>query len=161
VAREEARCARPGNLLHWSRGVRARADEGFYAPFFRQYYYYAINGVTDDEGWWLSSTDQPASLELSLPGEARIGRVVLYTDNLKDYDLRLQAADGSAQVTEVRGNAERVRSHDFAAPVPAAKVTVTALASVTGPGTRDARVREIEAYADTGSGPAAPLRPAD
>lgn len=159
IARAEAEAVKPGNLLHVSRGVRARASTGHYAPWFEQYYYYAINGITDDWGWYLSHTDQPSWLELTLPSEQRIGRVVVYTPNLKDYDLLLQAADGTVQVAEVRGNDLPLVETRFAAPVPTLKLRVLARASTEGPGTARAMVREIEAYADPGEGPTTPLRP--
>lgn len=158
IAAREAECTKPGNLLHVSRGVMARASEGFFAPWFHQYFYYAINGITDDLGWSLSHTDQPAWLELTLPREESVGRVVIYTPNLKDYDLLLQAADGTVQVAEVRGNDLPRAETRFAAPVPTLKLRVLARASTAGPGTKGATVREIEAYADPGQGPATPLR---
>ncbi len=158
IARAEAEATRPGNLLHVSRGVRARASTGHYAPWFEQYYYYAINGIPDDLGWNLSHTDQPSWLELTLPREESVGRVVIYTPNLKDYDLLLQAADGTVQVAEVRGNDLPLVETRFAEPVPTLKLRVLARASTEGPGTARAIVREIEAYADPGEGPTTPLR---
>lgn len=159
IRAREAECVRAGNLLHWSRGVLARSEAGFFAPWFSQYYYYAINGITDDDGWTLSHTDKPCTLELTLPREERIGRVVVYTPNLKDFDLELQAADASVQVAAVRGNAATQAEIRFAAPTPGLKLRLTALATTAGAGLRGAKVREIEAYAEPGTGPATPLRP--
>jgi hypothetical protein len=158
IKAQEAACIKPGNLLHWSRGVLARSGEGFYAPWFNQYYYYAINGVTDDDGWTLSHTDKPCTLELTLAREETIGRVVLYTPNLQDFDLQLQAADGSVQVAAVRGNTAPVAELRLAAPTPTLKLRLTALAKAGG-GIQGAKVREIEAYAEAGAGLTTRLQP--
>jgi hypothetical protein len=160
IGAREAACITPGNLLHWSRGVLARSGEGYYAPWFHQYYYYAINGITDDDGWTLSHTDDPCTLELTLSREETIGRVVLHTPNLLDFDVEMQAADGSTQVAAVRGNRMAPAEIRFAAPVPALKLRLTALARADGPGVRGVKVREIEAYAEAGTGPTTPLQPA-
>jgi hypothetical protein len=157
IAAQEKACVKPGNLLHWSRGVLARSGEGFYAPWFSQYYYYAINGVLDDDGWTLSHTDKPCTLELTLAQQERIGRVVLYTPNLRDFDLHLQAADGSVQVAAVRGNTAPLAEVRFVTAVPVLKLRLTALAQADG-GVQGAKVREIEAYADAGTGPSTPLQ---
>lgn len=161
IRRQEEATVKPGNLLHWSRGVVARSGKGFYAPWFEQFYYGALNGVEDDQGWWLTHTDQPCDLDLQLPRAETIGRVVLQVTDLRDYDLRLEAADGSARVARVRGNEDRVVVHRFAPPVTATRLRVTALAGASGQGTRGIRVREIEAFVEAGDGPATPLVPAD
>lgn len=152
LAAHKAASAKPGNLLHVSRGVRARASEGFYAPWFSQYYYYALNGITDDEGWYLTHAGgKPSWLEITLPAAAPVARVVLYTPNLADYDLQFQGPDGTVQVAEVRGNTESVASHTFNPPVNTLKLRVTALA--TRPSEfKGGMVREIEAYSTAGSG---------
>jgi hypothetical protein len=159
IKAQEAACVKPGNLLHWSRGVLARSGEGFYAPWFSQYYYYAINGVLDDDGWTLSHTDKPCTLELTLAREEQIGRVVLYTPNLLDFDLRLQAADGRVQVAAVRGNRTPITELRFAAATPVLKLRLTALAKADGAGVRGVKLREIEAYAEIGAGPTTALQP--
>jgi len=159
IKAQEAACVRPGNLLHWSRGVLARSGEGFFAPWFSQYYYYAINGVLDDDGWTLSHTDKPCALELTLPGEEVLGRVVVCTRNLLDFDLQLQASDGSVQVAAVRGNREARVELRFAAAVPVLKLRLTALAKADGAGVQGVKVREIEAYREAGTGPTTPLQP--
>ena len=87
----------------------------------------------------------------------RIGRVVLRVADLRDYDLRLEAADGSCQRVEVRGNQATEITHRFATGVPTRRLRLTALASQTGPGARGAGVRELEAYRDPGTGPVTPL----
>ncbi|MEN6305211.1 MAG: carbohydrate-binding family 9-like protein [Armatimonadia bacterium] len=157
IAAQEAACLKPGNLLHVSRGVRARSAEGYFAPWFTQYYYYAINGITDDMGWYLSHTDKPSWLELTLPKEEKIGWLVLYSPNLKDYDLQLQAADGTIYTAEIRGNFEKVATHSFAAPVPALKVRVTAIATREGTEPKRPQLSEIEAYAEP-AGNVVPLK---
>jgi len=158
IKAREAACVKPGNLLHWSRGVLARSGEGFFAPWFHQYYYYAINGICDDGGWTLSHTDKPCTLELTLPREETIGRVVLHTPNLLDFDLELQAAEGTTQVAAIRGNRLSQAEIRFAAPAPALKLRLTALAKADGAGVKGVKVHEIEAYAEAGEGPATPLR---
>lgn len=158
LKQQQDACAKPGNLLYNRRGILARSSAGFYAPWFTQYYYYAMNGITDDLGWNLSHTDKPSTLDLTLPREEKIGRVVLYTPNLKDFDLEFQAADGSRQVAAVRDNFEPVVQVRFAAPVPTLKLRLLALAKAEGAGTQGITVREIEAYTDPGVGATTPLR---
>jgi hypothetical protein len=157
IKAKDAACIKPGNLLHWSRGVLARSGEGFYAPWFSQYYYYAINGVLDDDGWYLSHTDKPCTLELTLPREEKLGRVAIHTPNLADFDLQLQAADGTVQVAAVRGNTASIAELRLAAATPVLKLRLTALAKAGG-GVQGAKVREIEAYAEAGVGPTTPLQ---
>jgi hypothetical protein len=158
IRTREAACVKPGNLLHWSRGVRARSGEGFFAPWFSQYYYYAINGITDDDGWHLSHTDKPCALELTLAREEKIGRVVIHSPNLCDADLELQAADATVQVAALRGNRAPVAELRFAAPVSVLKLRLTALARADGAGVQGTKVREVEAYAEPGAGPTTPLQ---
>lgn len=158
IAAQVAATLKPGNLLHAERGGRAVSSPGHFAPWFTQYYYYAINGVTDDLGWHLSHAEPPGWLEISLPREERIGRVVVHTPNLKDFDLQFAGSDGTRTVAEIRDNSEPEVTVRFAAPVPALKLRLVALA--VRPGAKPARpqVSEIEAYADPGNGPATPVR---
>lgn len=157
IAAQEAACIKPGNLLHVSRGVRARSSDGYYAPWFTQYYYYAINGITDDLGWYLSHTDKPGWLELTLPQQQKIGRVVVYTPNLQDFDLQFQAADGSIIVAETRGNMQKVVEVNLPSQLPTLKLRITALADRPGTEPNRAVVSEIEAYEQPGQGPVTPL----
>lgn len=158
IADREATAIKPGNLLHVSRGVRARASEGYFAPWFHQYYYYAINGITDDDGWRLSHTDKPSWLELTLPEAQPIGRVVVYSPNLGDYDLQFQGPDGAVRVAEVRGSVREVETHRFDPPVETLKLRITALSRRDGEDTKGVIVREIEAYAEAGAGPVTAVR---
>lgn len=158
IAAEEAATIKPGNLLHVSRGVRARSSDGYYAPWFTQYYYYAINGITDDMGWYLSHTDKPGWLELTLPQEQKIGRVVVYTPNLQDFDLQFQAADGSVVIAETRGNLEKVVTVNLPTQLPTLKLRITALAARPGSEPLRPQVSEIEAYEQPGQGTVTPLK---
>ena len=158
IAAQEAACIKPGNLLHVSRGVRARASEGFYAPWFNQFYYYAINGVTDDMGWTLSHTDKPAWLDLALPKEEQLGKVVIYSPNLEDYDLQFSAADGSVRVAEIRASAQNVAEWSFSPPVPTLKLRVTARKARAKQNPQGATLAEIEAYEAPGAGAPTPVK---
>lgn len=154
LARRQAETAKPGNLLHVSRGTRASASDGHYAPWFDQFYYYAINGITDDMGWAVTHAgDRPASLELTMQQAHPIGRVVIHTPNLRDYDLQLQGPDGEVHRAEIRGNEQTVVEHNLSPAVPCLKVRVTALSSRQGA----RQVSEIEAYERPGDGPVTPL----
>jgi hypothetical protein len=154
LAQRQRDTAKPGNLLHWTRGTRALASEGYYAPWFSQYYYYAINGITDDLGWNCSHAgDKPAWLELVLKQPANIGRVVIYTPNLKDYDLQIQGPDGQTWVAQIRGNDKKIVEHDFRPAMPCLKLRVTALSAREGV----RQISEIEAYEQPGDGPATPV----
>lgn len=158
LADRQAASAKPGNLLHNSLGVRARASEGYFAPWFHQFYYYAMNGITDDQGWVLSHTDKPSWLEITLPEAKSIGRIVIHSPNLRDYDLQFQGADGAVQVAEVRGSDQAVAEFNFQPAVPTLKLRVTALAVRDGNGTKGANLAEIEAYEQAGTGAATPVR---
>ena len=86
LAQRQAETAKPGNLLHVSQGTRVSASAGFHAPWFDQYYYYAINGITDDMGWAATHAgDKPASLEVTMKAPRLWG--ASYPPNLKDYDI--------------------------------------------------------------------------
>jgi hypothetical protein len=161
IAEAQRALVKPGNLLHASRGVRARASDGFFAPWFSQYYYYAINGVTDDIGWQVTHAELPQWLELALPGETAIGRVVVYTPNLRDYDLEFRDAQRVVRVAEIRGNAATTAEHSFRPAVPALKLRIGARAVRDGASPPRSMVREIEAYAEPGEGAAAPVRRAE
>jgi len=158
LAAQEQATIKPGNLLHVSQGIRARAADGAFAPWFHQYYYYAMNGITDDLGWNLSHTDKPSWLEITLPQAKRIGRVVVYTPNLKDYDLQFQGPDGAVHVAEIRGHEKDMAEHNFQPALTTLKLRITALAVRDGAGTKNATVREIEAYEQPGQGAATPVK---
>ena len=145
IAKLERDSARPGNLLHASRGVKARASQGT-TPWFAQIFYYAINGITDDEGWHVTHADLPQWIEFALPAAQPIGRVVLHTPNLRDYDLQFRGADGSVQQAEVRGNTLDVAEHVLAQPVTTLKLRVVARAVRENANPPRVMVREIEAY---------------
>ena len=158
IAARVAACVKPGNLLHSSLGVRARASEGYFAPWFTQYYYYAINGVEDDRGWHLSHTDKPGWLELALPKERSIGRVVVHSPNLKDFDLQFQSASGDSVLAEIRENTRPVIEVTLPSRLPTLKLRITALATRSGTKPDRAQVREIEAYEQPGTEPVVPVR---
>ena len=160
IADAEAAAIKPGNLLHSSLGVRPRSSAGYYAPWFTQYYYYAINGITDDMGWYLSHTDKPGWLELALPQEKKIGRVVVYTPNLQDFDLQFTSAEGAAVVAEVRGNMQKVVEVNLPSQLPTLKLRLTSIAVRAGATPDRAQVSEIEAYETAGEGPVTPLKQA-
>ena len=162
LARRKHDSAKPGNLLHVSAGTRAAASQGYYAPWFDQYYYYAINGITDDLGWCASHAGgKPAWLELALAEPASIGRVVIHTPNLKDYDLSFQAPTGEVNDAEIRGNEETVVEHNFKPAVSCLKLRITALAARDAklPMSSAPQVAEIEAYETAGEGRVTPLIP--
>ncbi|OGV61955.1 MAG: hypothetical protein A3K19_13820 [Lentisphaerae bacterium RIFOXYB12_FULL_65_16] len=160
LARLTKETAKPGNLLHASRGVHAAASSGYYAPWFNQYYYYAINGVTDDLGWYASHAGgKPAWLELALREPAPVGRVVIYSPNLKDYALRIQSPGGVTYEAEVKGNDKTVIEHNLSPPVTclALRITATAARELPPPANRAPQVSEIEAYEAPGAGPVTAL----
>lgn len=164
IAKRKRAAAKPGNLLYVGRGVRASASKGFYAPWFDQYYYYAINGITDDLGWYASHAGgKPASLELILPRPAAIGRVRIYTPNLADYALSFRAADGSVRRARFTGNTQTIIEHSFRPPVPCLKLRITATkAHPMADGSKRApQVSEIEAYAEPGPEHPTPVEIAD
>ncbi|MHB8994979.1 MAG: carbohydrate-binding family 9-like protein [Armatimonadota bacterium] len=160
IADIEAAAIKPGNLLHSSLGARPRSSAGYYAPWFTQFYYYAINGITDDMGWHLSHTDQPGWLELALPEEKKIGRVVVYTPNLQDFDLQFTSADGAAVVAEIRGNMQDPVEINLPSQLPTLKLRLTSVAVREGAEPARAQVSEIEAYETAGQGAVTPLKQA-
>ena len=157
IAKFEQDSAKPGNLLHASRGVKARASQGT-TPWFAQIFYYAINGITDDEGWHVTHAELPQWIEFALPAAQPIGRVVLHTPNLRDYDLQFRGADGSVQQAEVRGNTLDVAEHVLAQPVATLKLRLVARAVRENARPPRAMVREIEAYGDAGTPGSSPLK---
>ncbi|MFH1921873.1 MAG: hypothetical protein ABIP48_18565, partial [Planctomycetota bacterium] len=156
IVKFEIDSARPGNLLHASRGVKARASRGT-IPWFAQIFYYAINGITDDEGWHVTHAELPQWIEFALPAEKPLRRVVLHTPNLRDFDLQFRAVDGSVQQAEVRGNTLDVTEHILAEPVATLKLRLVARALRASADPPRAMVREIEAYADAGPRSGEPL----
>jgi len=149
LAQRQAETAKSGNLLHVSQGTRVSASAGYYAPWFDQYYYYAINGITDDMGWAATHAgDKPASLEVTMKAPHTVGRVVIHTPNLKDYDLSLQGPDGRVHAAQIRGNERTVVEHSFSPAVECLKIRVTALSAHKGA----RQISEIEAYEQPGEG---------
>ena len=148
--------AKPGNLLHVSRGVKARASSGT-TPWFAQIFYYAINGIIDDEGWHVTHAPLPQWIELAFPKPQSIRRIVLHTPNLQDYDLQFRSEDGSVFTAEVRGNQLEVAEHALANPIVALKVRLIARTIRAGTVAERPMVREIEAYSDPGTSTLAPL----
>ena len=164
LARRHREAAKPGNLLHWTRGTRMHASEGYYAPWFSQYYYYAINGLTDDKGWSAYAWgNKPAWIELVLNEPADVGRIVIYTPNLRDYQLDFTDADGHQRRVSVTGSDKDVITHNLRPAVPCLKLrlTATAVRSCKRAGGKAPLVSEIEAYADASPGPVTAVRDAE
>lgn len=160
LAQREKEAVKPGNLLHWTHGTTARCSAGYYAPWFSQFFYYAINGLTDDTGWYsYASGNKPAWLELTLKQQAQIGRVVLYTPNLRDYTIDFVAPGQPTRRVTVAGNEQTVVVHNLKPAVPCLKlrVTVTAIRETQGAESRGPKVAEIEAYAESAEGPITPV----
>ena len=154
LARRKEALAEPGNLLHWTRGTKVRASKGFYAPWFHQFYYYAVNGITDDKGWNAYAWDKKSAwVEMTLKSSAQIGRLVIHTPNLRDYQLDFLAADGTKRRAKVNGNNKKVVIHRFRPPVDCLKLRLTATAVRDGA----PQASEIEAYTEPGEGPATPI----
>lgn len=154
--RREKDLIKPGNLLHWTRGVTARASAGYYAPWFPQWSYYAINGLTDDMGWSAYAWGgKPAWLELAFPKAEAVGRLVLYTPNLRDYQIDLFAPAGRVFRATVAGNERDVIVHNFRPPLRCLRVRITATAvrPCDRPNGHAPLLSEIEAYADAADGP--------
>jgi hypothetical protein len=158
IAAQAAQCIKPGNLLHFSRGVRATASPGYFAPWFQQYYYYAINGITDDTGWYVTHGKLPQWLELTLPQTEKIARVVVYSPNLQDFDLHFFDPQAGTRRAEIRGNTSEVAVYNFDPPVPALKLRITALSTREGADPAAAMVREIEAYSTQDKGVVIPVK---
>jgi hypothetical protein len=159
LAQREKDAAKPGNLLHWTRGTLARCSEGYYAPWFEQYYYYAINGITDDLGWYASHAGgKPSWITFTLKEPAEIGRVVLYTPNISDYELEFTAPGGRACRASVTGNKDTVVTHNFRPAIACLKLRLTATAvRPTKDGPKAPVLSEIEAYAEPGEGAVTPV----
>jgi hypothetical protein len=159
LAQREKDAVKPGNLLHWTRGTLARCSEGYYAPWFEQYYYYAINGITDDLGWYASHAGgKPSWITLTLKEAADIGRVVLYTPNISDYELEFTAPGGRTSRVSVTGNTETVVTHNFRPAVPCLKLRFTATAvRETADAPKAPVLSEIEAYTEAGEGATTPV----
>ena len=156
IGQYEKSSAKPGNLLHASRGVKARASQGT-TPWFAHIFYYAINGIVDDEGWHVTHAKLPQWIEFALPEVTPLRRVVLYTPNLRDYDLQFRGVDGSIQQAEVRGNTRDVAEHVLARPVPTLKLRLVARTLQPNADPPRAMAREVEAYADARSQSGEPL----
>jgi hypothetical protein len=160
LAQRHRDSAKPGNLLHADRGTVARCSEGYYAPWFEQYYTYAINGITDDLGWCASHAGgKPSWITLTLREAADVGRVVLYTPNITDYELELTSPNGDVQRASVTGNQQTVVTHAFRPPVPCLKLRLTATAArpVDRENGKVPILSEIEAYSEPGDGPTTAL----
>ncbi len=156
ITKFEQSSAKPGNLLHVSRDVKARASSGT-TPWFAQIFYYAINGIIDDEGWHVTHAPLPQWIEFAFAEPQSIRRIVLHTPNLLDYDLQFRSEDGSVFTAEVRGNQLDVAEHTLASPMMALKVRLIARAMRDGSLVKRPMVREIEAYSDAGVGTTVPL----
>jgi len=160
LAAHEATSDDPANLLHWKRGVKARWSPGYYAPWFEQYPYYAINGLTDDLGWSQNNWDgQPRWLELTLPRPEAIGRLRLDSPNLKDYTVDLTGADGVTMRLTAEGNTLDAVEHRFRPAVDCLKLrlTVSAIRPWDGPRGNAPIVSEVQGFATAGAGQISPL----
>ena len=155
LARRKEALAEPGNLLHWTRGTKVRASKGFYAPWFHQFYYYAVNGITDDKGWNAYAWDKKSAWgEMPLKSSPQTGRLVTHPPTLRDYQLDFLAADGTKRRAKVNGNNKKVVIHRFRPPVDCLKLRLTATAVRDGAPPAFA----IEAYTAPGGGPATPIQ---
>ena len=151
---------KPGNLLHWTHGTRVACSEGYFAPWFHQFYYYAVNGLTDDRGWSAYAWGgKPAWIELTLPRSQMVGKVVLHTPNIRDYTIDLVGSGGSRQRVEATGNTDTVVTHNLRPGVDCLKLRLTVTAVNTGEGEAGGAplLSEIEAYVQPGPGDATAL----
>ncbi len=159
LAVRKAATAKPGNLLHMSRGTRVGCSKGYFAPWFHQYFYYAINGITDDRGWSAYAWDGTSAwAEFTLAEPAAIGQVILYTPNIRDYRLDVTGPDGARRSLRVQGNTRSLVRHGFEPPLRALKLRLTVTA-VNPAGGKYPILAEIEAYAERRDAPVAALDP--
>jgi hypothetical protein len=154
IAAEQQLSQAPGNVLHDSQGTWVYSVRGF-QPAFSRYFEYVTNGVRDDEGWHVPSVGvDPPWFQVVLPAPKPVGHVVVYTPNLRDFDLELVDARGGRHVAAIRGNAASEVHVPVHPSLTMVKLRLTALAcrpgSVQGP-----MVREIEAFA--AGPPASPI----
>jgi hypothetical protein len=156
IERFQRETVKPGNLAHASRGVQARASQGT-TPWFAQVFCYAINGITDDEGWHVTHAALPQWLELAMPEPVPIARVRLYTPNLRDFDLQFRAADSTTYQAEVRGNLQDVADIVLPHAVSTLKLRLIARSVRDHANPPHAMVREIEAYTEAGAATGPPL----
>jgi hypothetical protein len=151
VAHQQSALA-PGNLLHESQGTRVYSAKGF-VPSFPRFFEYVVNGVRDDQGWHVPAIGPtPPWVEVALPAPKAVGQIVVYTPNLRDFDLALVDAQGARHTAEIRGNLEAEVHVPVRPAVTMVKVRLTAVACrpdalPTGP-----MVRELEAYSSPPSG---------
>jgi hypothetical protein len=158
VERRLKESQQPGNLLAAARGVRAFASAGYATPWYLQGYLNAVNGVRDDAGWTVLPGRQSSWLDLILPREAEVHRIVVYSPNLSDYEIELTDAAGVRRVSAVRGNRDSVATHRFSPAVRALHVRLTVRsARPGGRGAAGVVVREVEAYGV--AGPDVPTAP--
>jgi len=81
-----SRLQKPGNLAYEGKGTMLRAS-GNYGNRYSNLHW-VVNGITDGQGWYDISRKFPAWLELLFPKEVSVGRVVIYTPSLKDYEVQ-------------------------------------------------------------------------
>lgn len=152
---------KPGNLFSVERGTRIRSSDVYYAPWFTQYYYYALNGITDDQGWYAYRWGgKPCWFELTLPEPADLGRIVIYSPNLRDYRIELTGPDGQGAAFDVEGNQDDVITHHLRPAVRCLKLRL--IATAIRPDAKPSGgplVAEIEGYTEPGDGEVTPVEP--
>jgi len=153
---------KPGNLAYADPKVTSPIKTAASSSKRQFHDYLVTDGVTTGRNYWQDSTrnEFPDWVEIKLPKREPIGRVVVYTPNMKDYDVQVWAGDAWQTVDRIKGNAKTELTHRFA-PVSTDRVRLVVHASHPDPpyqaegvtyeflsagGDRVSRVNEIEVY---------------
>ena len=106
-----------------------------------------LDGVTAGMRWQDGTPDAfPDWLTVTWPEPVTVGRVVLYTASIADFDVQVPEGDGWRTVAEARGNTEESAEAAWDDPVETTSVRIL----VTGlmEEQKHASIWEVEAYAE-------------
>ncbi len=83
-----SRLQKPGNLAYEGNGTMLRSSGNYPPKGDIANLHWVVNGITDGMGWYDTSRKFPAWLELLFPREVTVGRTVIYTPALLDYEVQ-------------------------------------------------------------------------
>ncbi|MFH2068917.1 MAG: discoidin domain-containing protein [Candidatus Omnitrophota bacterium] len=144
---EEALRRKKGNLAVWMENdVIVKASSWTHSSF-HDAPRMAVNGVIDEnggEGWRDAKANQfPDWIQIIWSKTQRIGRVILYGINLRDYEVQYWNGNGWAVLRSVKGNDKNLAVHQFT-PVLTDQIRVW----ITAANDSNSVISEIECYSE-------------
>jgi len=111
IQKARAALRKEGNLAFEGEGTIAQASSHSHW----RYPLLVCDGVTNGKSFWQDNTRDkfPDWIELKFHSKETIGRIVVYNDNLRDYEIQYWDGKDWSSLVKVTGNTDKVITHKF------------------------------------------------